>query len=272
MSSLPETIVGRGSRDHYEDADLYDYEYRRRRDDVRFYRELAADISPEPAEILELCCGSGRLTAGLLRDGHRVVGLDHSAAMLRRARRRIFHISRAARERALLLRGDMCRFALGRRYPLTIMGFNSFEHLYSRVEVSACLARVRDHLEPGGRFAFDVQMPDLEWLRRDPRKRWARTTFRHPISRQRLEYSTNHDYDAVDQIALIRIFYKPLEPGPLRRTRIVHLSQRKFFPAELEALVAAAGYRIVWRGGDFAGASLSADSESQVVICEPRTA
>src|SRR5262245_4273532 len=30
-------LVDRGCREHYDDADLYDFEYRRRRGDVQFY-------------------------------------------------------------------------------------------------------------------------------------------------------------------------------------------------------------------------------------------
>lgn len=259
-----------GSQHHYEDAPLYDYEYRRRRRDVQFYRALATEHFDGPGEILELCCGTGRVTAELCRAGHRVVGLDRSRAMLARAQARLSRLGRAARPRAQLACADMCQFAFSRRFGLVLMTFNSFEHLYTRVEVAACLERVRAHLAPGGRFAFDVQLPDLRWLERDPRKRWARTKFRHPVTGQRLEYSTNHDYDPVSQIVCIRLFYEPLEPGPVTRTEVVHLSQRKFFPAELEALLAHSGFSIERRFGDFDGEALGPDAESQVLVCQVR--
>ncbi|HMG53875.1 MAG TPA: hypothetical protein VK601_10340, partial [Kofleriaceae bacterium] len=41
FAALVDNIVDAGSREHYADAALYDYEYRRRRSDVTFYRELA---------------------------------------------------------------------------------------------------------------------------------------------------------------------------------------------------------------------------------------
>ena len=79
-------------------------------------------------------------------------------------------------------------------------------------------------------------------------------------------YSTNHDYDPVAQIALIRLYYEPVDgKGP---TKIVKLSQRKFFPAELEALIAHAGLRLVARYGDFSFQPLDATAESQVLVCE----
>jgi hypothetical protein len=162
--------------------------------------------------------------------------------------------------------GDLCTFGIGGTFPLAIAAFNVLEHLYTRGELHACLERVAAHLAPGGAFAFDVQMPDLAWLIRDPAKRWAKTRFTDPTTKRAMYYSTNHDYDPVGQIANIRLYYDPVDgKGP---SRIVKLSQRKYFPAELEALVAHAGFRVVERYGDFAWKPLDGTAESQVLICE----
>src|SRR5262245_57804439 len=104
-------LLDRGCREHYDDADLYDFEYRRRRGDVQVYRDVARQLLGSGGRVLELACGSGRVTTALLRDGHAVVGLDLSQAMLRRAAGRIEQLGRAARERAWLVRGDARRFA-----------------------------------------------------------------------------------------------------------------------------------------------------------------
>lgn len=264
--------VDLGSREHYADAELYDYEYRRRRTDVSFYVDLAKRVlGGKPGPILELACGSGRLTVPLVRAGHSVVGLDLSTSMLQRMAARLTRLGGPARARTTLIRADMRQFALGTRFPLIVMAFNSFEHLYTRVDVSQCLERVREHLAPGGLFVFDVQNPSLPWLCRDPDKRWAKTKFTHPVTGERLLYSTNHEYDPVSQIALIRLYYEPLEPGA-GVPRVVTLSQRKFFPAELEALLHASGFTVPERYGDFAGQPLHGEHESQVLVCRPRPA
>lgn len=257
-----------GTVEHYEDAALYDFEYRRRRGDVNHYRRLARRLAPG-GPILELGCGSGRVLAPLARDGHRVIGLDTSQAMLRRARARLEALGRAARERGHVVRADMRRFALLARFPLIVCPFNAFQHLYTREDVAACLRAVAAHLADGGRFAFDVLNPDLKWLTREARKRWARTRFRHPTTGERLEYSTNQTYDPVTQIAYMRIYYERLdvpEGSPERRTRVVRLCQRQFFPAELEALLAANGFTVDERCGGFDGEPFEGDSESQVIL------
>ena len=259
--------VSLGAHEHYRDAALYDYEYRRRRADVTFYRELATKRLGGPGRVLELGAGSGRVTIPLARDGHEVVAIDQSKAMLARLRSRTESLPGAVRSRITVVDGDLCTFsAPGPKFPLVIAAFNVLEHLYTRGELAACLARVAAHLAPGGAFAFDVQMPDLAWLVRDPEKRWAKTRFTDPATGRAMFYSTNHDYDPVNQIVTIRLYYDPVDGKA--GSRVVKLTQRKYFPAELEALVAAAGFRVVGRFGDFFWAPLDGAAESQVLMVE----
>jgi SAM-dependent methyltransferase len=281
---LVEDLVDAGSREHYADAALYDYEYRRRRADVSFYRELARRRGAD--RILELGAGTGRVTIPLARDGRAVTALDQSPAMLARLAQRVSRLPRSAAARITPVTGDLRSFTVGGRFPLAIAAFNVLEHLYTRGEVTACLQRIAAHLAPGGAFAFDVQLPDLAWLLRDPSKRWARTRFTDPTTGRAMFYSTNHDYDPISQIALIRLYYDLADepggaatpPGGRSRrarpthsvgARVVKLSQRKFFPAELEALVAHAGFRVVERYGDFSFRPLDATADSQVLVCVP---
>lgn len=276
FDQLVEDIVDAGSREHYADAALYDYEYRRRRADVNFYRQLASRTLGAPGRILELGAGSGRVTIPLARDGHHVTAVDQSDAMLGRLGERVTGLPRAVGERIVVARGDLRTFSVPSsrarsrssvltRFPLAIAAFNVLEHLYTRSELAACLSRVAAHLEPDGIFAFDVQMPDLAWLIRDPNKRWAKTRFTDPTTGRAMFYSTNHEYDPVSQIVLIRLFYDPADGRG--RSRVVKLTQRKFFPAELEALVSHAGFRVVETFGDFSFGPLEATSESQVLVC-----
>ena len=261
-----DNVVDSGSREHYSDAALYDYEYRRRRADVTFYRELAKRHFGAPGKLLELGAGSGRVTIPLARDGHTVTAIDQSAAMLGKLRTRVEALPDSVAQRVTVLEGDLRGFRAPGTYPLAIAAFNVLEHLYTRGEIDACLRCVAAHLEPGGIFAFDVQLPDLGWLMRDPARRWAKTRFTDPTTKRAMFYSTNHDYDPISQIAVIRLYYDPVDGKG--SGHVVQLTQRKFFPAELEALVAHAGFRVLERYGDFSFGPLDGRAESQVLICQ----
>jgi SAM-dependent methyltransferase len=255
--------------EHYEDPELYDHEYHRRRADVNYYRALAGK---QGRSILELGCGSGRLLVPLVRDGARVVGVDLSQPMLRRCAERLARLRPQVRERAILLRADFRQFTVARKFPLVICPFNAMMHLYTRDDVGRFLSTVRAHLAPRGTFAFDVLNPDLRWLTRDPDRRWARTRFTHPITKKAYYYTTNQTYDAATQIAWIRIFYDPADPpsGQIVRSHIVHLAHRQFFPEEMLGLLESNGFTVESREGGFGGEIFEAESESQVFRCKAR--
>jgi hypothetical protein len=112
-----------------------------------------------------------------------------------------------------------------------------------------------------------VQNPDLRWLLRDPKKRWARTKFKHPVTGLTTVYSTNHTYDAKRQIAHIKLYYDcPEDPSA---SRTVSLTHRQFFPQELRLLLHTNGFTIESEFGDFDGRPLEADSETQILVCRP---
>jgi SAM-dependent methyltransferase len=246
-----------GGREAFEDAALYDFEYRRRRADISFYRRLAQDrrqFAPV-GPILDLACGTGRLLVPLLRDGHTVVGLDRSASMLAEARRRVARLSAARRPRCLLLRADMRTFSLRPRFALAVAAFHSVQHLYSEADLQRFLRATRACLVPGGWLAFDVLPPDPTWIGRDSHYRWGRTVFRHPLSGQRLVYTNNHRFDPRRRVLHMRLYYQPLdENGRLSGPeRVVRLCHRQLEPALVKNLLARTGFRLLACFGGFDG-------------------
>ncbi len=259
--------IARGAVEPYIDADLYEYEYRRRRDDVYFYTRLANTQLAPGANILELCCGTGRVMRSLLRAGYSVTGVDLSRQMLAGARRGVLRLPRSMRPNAAFAQGDLRTLDLERTFPLVICPFNSLEHMYTDDDVLRGLLTAHRHMEADGLFALDVEVPDLQWLLRDSDRRWARTRFRHPSTRQLLEYSTNHTWDAQTEIVTCRFFYEPLEPGPLDDTQIIELTQRKFDPDHLRELAHDAGLETLSHDADFQDVPVDDSAVTQVLIC-----
>jgi SAM-dependent methyltransferase len=249
-----------GAREAFDDAALYDFEYRRRRADINFYRRLADDrrqFAPV-GPVLDLACGTGRLLVPLLRDGHTVVGLDQSAPMLAAASRRVARLSATRRSRCLLLRADLRAFACRPRFALAVAAFHSVQHIYAESDLQRFLRATRASLVPGGWFAFDVLPPDPAWISRDPLRRWGRTVFHHPVSGQRLVYTNNHRFDPRRHVLHMRLYYQPLdEQGrPSGPERVVRLCHRQLEPALVKRLLARTGFRLLACFGGFDGRPL----------------
>lgn len=130
------------------DAELYDWECRhvvgRTDQDTAFYLELA---ERQGGAVLELACGTGRVTGPLAAAGHDVAGIDLDRSMLAGAR--------AAYPDLPLVCGDMRRFALHRRFALVVVAYNGLQ-LLDPDGREQCLECVADHLTPDGVLAFEV--------------------------------------------------------------------------------------------------------------------
>ena len=163
-----EDVLREGSESHYRDAAYYDQAYRRRREDRAWYVALAKERLRPGGRVLELGCGTGRISVALAEAGFSVVGVDAMAPMLKQAEARRDKRPKRVRERLRLVRGDLRRVRLGERFPLVISPFNVFMHLYTRRDVERALETVGTHLARGARFAFDVLLPDPVSLGRDP--------------------------------------------------------------------------------------------------------
>lgn len=254
-------FLERGTVAHYEDAAYYHRTYRHRRVDVRWYVDYC---SARAGRVLELGCGTGRITLALAKAGVTVTGVDSMPPMLAEAEAQLEKLTRAARARVTLQRADLRHMALGERFETIIAPFNVLMHLYSPDEMAATLRCVQQHLAPGGRFVFDVLLPDPALLARDPSRVYKGRAVQHPNG-QRYAYHESFDYDPVSQVLAITIDLQNVaDPGDVRVQLLTH---RQYFPRELEAVLAHAGFVAEARYGDFDGEPLNAYAESQVWVC-----
>jgi SAM-dependent methyltransferase len=252
------------SRSPFEDAALYDWEYRRRRDDVRFYRNLAAERG---GPILDLGCGTGRLAIPLVRDGHVVVGLDRADSMLARAAARRARLAAPLRGRVQLVRGDLGRLpvARGGRFAFAVAAFHTVQHLHTDAAIVGFFREVRAALVPGGWLAFDIFAPEERFLARAAGRRWDRTLFRHPVTGQRLAYSMSHCLIRAAggaPVLAMTFHYQPVDARgrPRGRSRSVRLEHRLLPPVEVERLLRRAGLALIASWGGFDGRPLARDN------------
>jgi SAM-dependent methyltransferase len=244
-----------GSIEPFLDPTLYDWEYRRRRKDVTFYRMLAAE---REGPILELGCGTGRLTVPLVRDGRQVVGIDISPAMLGHAAERSRRMASSVAARCLLIKADLLALPVRGRFPFAVAAFHTVQHFVDDQDLIALFTGVRRVMGPDGWFAFDVFFPDPRWLSRPANHRFDRTIFRHPGTGQKLAYTFSHRMDSTRRALHMRMHYQPLASNgaAVGRETTVRLCHRQLAPDEVQALLRRSGLRILARWGGFHGEPL----------------
>jgi SAM-dependent methyltransferase len=248
-----------GARAHYDDPAYYTKAYASRRSDVRLYIELAAEYG---WPVLEFGVGNGRIALPLARTGIDVVGVDLSEPMLEDLARQLASEAESVQRRVRWQHGDMRSARVEREFPLVIAAFNTVLHLYEDGDIEAFLANVRQHLAPGGRFAFDWSVPRPSELARDPKRSFGAPPFRHP-TRGRVRYRERFEYDPIRQVLLVEMQFHP-ERGA---GWTVPLTHRQFFPREMDAWLHHAGLVVEHRFADFEREAPGPDVDSLVYVC-----
>lgn len=124
---------------------------------AHFLEQFLGEPGPN-TRLLDVCCGTGRLTALLQRQGYDVAGVDGSAAMLAEA-------AKALSPGTPLLRADLTdgSFDAGilssgprEHFDAALCTFDSVNHFTGDGDLQALFAFVAQALRPGGVFVFDV--------------------------------------------------------------------------------------------------------------------
>jgi ubiquinone/menaquinone biosynthesis C-methylase UbiE len=146
-----------------EYAPFYDWENARTlgRKDVQFWRQIAVRA---PGRVLELGCGTGRISLPLARAGVPLVGVDRSTHMLARAARRAEALRRKGttkRRRLRLVRADIRALPFSADHFSTVLApYGILQSLLRDSDLTATLESVARVLKPGGLFGVDL-VPDV---------------------------------------------------------------------------------------------------------------
>jgi ubiquinone/menaquinone biosynthesis C-methylase UbiE len=248
-----------------EYAAFYDWENRRTvgRRDVAFWREFACESA---GPVLELGCGTGRVTLPLARAGVAVVGIDRSAEMIAHARRRARRV-RAAPVRPAFVRGDIRHlpFADG-SFGAVVAPYGILQSLLRDRELSATLASVARVLRRGGRLGIDL-VPDVPKWREYRRKvslvgRLGRTgplvTLVESVRQDAARRLTIFDHEYV------------VGWGRQREVRRFTVTFRTLPIETVVRRLARAGLEVDGRLGGYAGQAIAADSDTWLLTATRR--
>lgn len=226
-------------------------------DDVQRYQQLAAEVR---GDVLELCCGTGRVAIPLARAGLRVTAVDVSRGMLQRLAANLAREPGSVAERVTAIEQDVTRLSLPRRdYALAIVAFNSLLCITEFEAQLAALRSISAHLAVGGKLVLDVINPLVLSVAGDPKPK-AFFTRRNPhTGNPYTRFAMTGPFDAAQRQELYG-WYDELDAEGLVRRRPYSMRWRPIFRYELELMLRAAGLRVTALEGDHQGAPFSATS------------
>jgi SAM-dependent methyltransferase len=250
--------------DYYDESPLV----KGRRLDVQFYRDAAREFG-DP--VLELGCGTGRITIALAEAGKRITGLDLSERMLERAVKKRAALRVEARERLHLIQGDMARFDLGEKFRLVIIPFRPFQHLLEVRQQVDCLDCVRKHLAPGGRLILDVFQTDAERMH-DPvhMREMLVTEYRTTDGRQVRITERVVAFHRAEQRNDVEMIFSIRHPDGRQERLVFAWTLRYFFRYEIEHLLARCGFRGSALYGNFDRTPIRDESPEMIFVAETR--
>jgi SAM-dependent methyltransferase len=243
------------SEDIYWDGRHYDLKFRELIEDIPFYIKQAEKYG-DP--VLELACGTGRVTIPMAEKGYDITGLDISEPMLELAKKK----AEEKRVQVEWIKADCRNFILNKKFNLIIFPFNSIAHLHDLESINACFSRVREHLTEDGRFIVDFFNPRLDFLLRDPNIRRPISQYPDPDGKGTVEIEEINIYDAATQLNHIKWFYKI---GG--KEEVMELNMRVFYPLELDALLQLNGFKIEEKYGNLDESPFVSDSPKQLITC-----
>lgn len=201
---------------------------RKHRDVSAFFLPLLKDFSPGK-QILELCCGAGKLLITLARSGYEVTGIDLSTRMLAVCREVLASEDEAVRAIVRLIHDDMCTFDLGETFDFVIMEDECFGYLLTTEDQIACLRQVCQHLNDDGYLFLMFKTPYMDLG------------------------SGDYQYDPIRQIRSQKNTWSIVDEKDRTLERVTEGFERMkmTYPCELELLLEVAGLEAVHRWGDW---------------------
>jgi ubiquinone/menaquinone biosynthesis C-methylase UbiE len=235
--------------------------------EMDFYRALVADAKKKGQALLELACGTGRVTIRLAREGIDTVGLDISPQMLEVAREKGRGIPNIR-----WVHADMCAFALGQTFGLVLIPGHAFQNLNTSEQQFACMQCIHRALAPGGMLVVHLDHQDVSWLGElvgakggvfEPAEQ-----FTHAPTGRLVRAARAWSYEPATQTAICTTLWEAIAPdGQVVDTwKTEPIRLHCVFRFEMEHLLARAGFSLDAVYGDFFRGTLEDNSANMIWV------
>ena len=251
-------------------APFYDWENAQTlgKRDVPFWRRLARrslqDVPAKQRRVLELGCGTGRVTFPLATDGVSIVGIDRSAEMLECAVRRRRRLRKKGSVQ--LVRGDIRYLPFPRKtFPLVIAPYGILQSLLREKDLAATLDAVHATLGRGGIFGLELVADLPAWREyanrvtlRGKRQNGATITLTESVRQDRKKKLTLFDQVYVERL------------GSKVSRKQFTLTFRTLTVHQMAARLQKAGFPAITLLGDYQGSPWDLRAEAWILLAQKR--
>jgi SAM-dependent methyltransferase len=212
-----------------------------------------------PGPVLEIGVGTGRLFTEALDAGADIYGIDVNQSMIERLQAKL-----APEQRHRVAVQDARCLQLDQRFDLVVAPFRVFGHFIEVDDQLSALCSVAEHLTPGGRFLFDLYVPNPKLLAEGLDRVNDFDGEYEPG--KRLQRFVSMNADVVSQLSHITMEFVWEEDGEERQATW-RLPLRFFYRYELEHLVHRSALELEAIWGDYDEGPLGPDAKELVVVC-----
>jgi SAM-dependent methyltransferase len=248
-------------------AKYYDGAYAAKQDlvDLPFYLDLA-EQSRGP--ILEIACGTGRVTIPIARKGIEICGVDNSLPMLEVLRENLAREPEQVRKLVTVQEGDMRSFRLNRTFPLAMIPFRPMQHMFTVEDQVAALKTAAAHLTDNGILAFDVFYPKFEmiWTKVGEEVAEMEWSVESDPTRVVRRFFRKDSVEKINQIFNFTFIFRTYQSGNLVLEEIETFSLCYYTYPHLRALFLLVGLEPVAEYGSFAKTPLDNTAEQMIFL------
>jgi len=247
-----------------EYAPFYDWENARTlgRRDVPFWRRVAAEAE---GPVLELGCGTGRISHPLARSGVKLIGVDRSEPMLARARARTRTSGTpGASGPPGFVRADIRALPFKRgRFAMVLAPYGVLQSLVNDSDLRGALDSAARVLRRGGTFGIDL-VPDVP--------NWREYTNRTQLSGRarggaHLTLVESVRQDPRRRLTTFEQRYVERRGGRVREYRF-DLIFRTLGVPQMRSALERAGFRVKAALGDYRGQPWDARADVWILLAE----
>lgn len=221
-------------------------------DDIPFYQNL---LTHKKLSVLELGCGTGRVTLPLAPHCQYIQGIDISPAMIALCREKLANAGISA-SRAQVIEGDITNFELNHTFDLIIAPFRVVQNLATPQEIAGLFRCIRRHLGPHGSCILNAFKP-----LRDPegmRQLWAtpeeKISWEIPVAGGRLVcYDRKANLDAENLVLYPELIYRRYQGEALVDESVLKIAIKCYYPDTFERLITEHGFTVINRWGGYTG-------------------